>query len=57
MGKSFSGIVKPQNNQDYYSVRYAEFVIPLINAVKEQDAKIKSLEMRLEQLEKLLIEE
>jgi hypothetical protein len=54
MGESFSGIVRPQNNKDFYSVRYAEFVIPLINAVKEQDEKIKSLEKRIEQLEKLL---
>jgi hypothetical protein len=57
MGKSFSGIVKPENNNDFYSVRYAEFVIPLINAVKEQDEQIKSLEMRIEQLERLLKEE
>jgi hypothetical protein len=51
MGKTFSGVVRPQHSKDFYSVRYAEFVLPLINAVKEQNELIKSLEMRIEQLE------
>jgi hypothetical protein len=57
MGKTFSGVVRPQNSNDFYSVRYAEFVLPLINAVKEQNELIKSLEMRIEQLENELNED
>lgn len=54
MGTSFSGIVLPQDDNDFYSIRYADFVIPLINAVKEQDEKIKLLENKLIELEKRL---
>ncbi len=57
MGKTFSGVVRPQNSNDFYSVRYAEFVLPLINSVKEQNELIKSLEMRIEQLENELNED
>ena len=39
----FSGIVKPQNDKDYYSIRYAEFVTPLIKAVQEQTEQIELL--------------
>ncbi|MDZ7878531.1 MAG: tail fiber domain-containing protein [Saprospiraceae bacterium] len=38
--KSFSGLAKPKNTEgEYYSVSYATFVVPLVNAVKELDAK------------------
>lgn len=55
----FSGIVKPQNDTEFYSLRYAEFVVPLVKAVQEQqkeieakDAKILELEERLQKLGK-----
>jgi hypothetical protein len=58
-GLEFSGLVKPKNEADYYSIRYGEFVIPLINAVQEQQLQIddlkeenKELLKRLEELEK-----
>lgn len=54
LGTSFSGIVLPQHDKDYYSIRYGDFVIPLINAVQEQEEKIKSLENKLLELEKRL---
>jgi hypothetical protein len=41
----FSGLVKPQNDGDYYSIRYAEFVLPLINAVQEQQQTIDELKI------------
>lgn len=47
----FSGLVKPQNDVDFYSIRYAEFVIPLINAVKEQQEQIEKLESKNDILE------
>jgi hypothetical protein len=54
LGTSFSGIVLPQHDLDHYSIRYGDFVIPLINAVQEQEEKIKSLENKLLELEKRL---
>ncbi|MBL7813865.1 MAG: tail fiber domain-containing protein [Saprospiraceae bacterium] len=37
--KTFSGLAKPANTEGYYTVSYATFVVPLVNAVKELDAK------------------
>ncbi len=51
LGTNFSGIVRPQNDESYYSIRYSEFVIPLIKAVQEQSEEIDSLNNRIEQLE------
>jgi hypothetical protein len=57
----FSGIDYPKNENDYYGIRYAEFTVPLVKAVQEQQEmieayklKISDLEKRLEILEKLL---
>mgnify|MGYP006200012283 FL=1 len=61
LGFEFSGVDKPKNNQDYYGLRYAEFVVPLVKAVQEQQqiieqqqVKINSLEERLAKIEALL---
>jgi hypothetical protein len=43
MNLQFSGLVLPKNDSDFYSIRYAEFVIPLINAVQEQQIQIETL--------------
>jgi trimeric autotransporter adhesin len=55
----FSGVVKPQNEHDLYSLRYSEFVVPLVKAVQEQQTQIELLKQqneilikRLETLEK-----
>lgn len=42
-GQSFSGLVKPKNEEDHYSIRYAEFVVPIINAIQEQQHQIEKL--------------
>jgi hypothetical protein len=59
LNASFSGIVKPTHEKDYYSIRYGDFVIPLINAVQEQQVQIQQLQQenllllkRLESIEK-----
>jgi len=52
LGVEFSGLVKPANKDDSYSLRYAEFVMPLIKAIQEQQEQIKALQQRIEQLEK-----
>jgi hypothetical protein len=46
LGYDFSGIDKPKNENDHYGLRYAEFVVPLVKAVQEQQLMID--ELRLE---------
>jgi hypothetical protein len=41
LGITFSGLNKPQNENDHYSLGYSVFVMPLVNAVKEQQATIE----------------
>jgi trimeric autotransporter adhesin len=47
----FSGVDKPKNKNDYYGLRYAEFVVPLVKAMQEQQKIIEALTKRLEVLE------
>jgi trimeric autotransporter adhesin len=58
IGFDFSGVDKPKNANDQYGLRYAEFVVPLVKAMQEQqaiieaqNAKINQLIQRLEKLE------
>jgi hypothetical protein len=51
LGFDFSGIDKPKDENDPYSLRYAEFVVPLVKAVQEQQEIINSLLKRIENLE------
>ena len=60
---NFNGLNIPQNKNDYYSIRYAEFVVPLVKAVqelsdldKEKELKIELLEEKINRLEKILAE-
>lgn len=50
VGYDFSGIDKPQNDSDYYGLRYAEFVVPMVKAIQEQQAQIELLQKQVEQL-------
>jgi trimeric autotransporter adhesin len=68
-GFDFDGVDKPQNDQDIYGLRYAEFTVPLVKAVQELDAEITTLKLensvlkqenaeiasRLEAIEKMLM--
>ncbi|HMW96030.1 MAG TPA: tail fiber domain-containing protein [Flavobacteriales bacterium] len=58
VGYDFSGVDAPKNADDLYSLRYAEFTVPLVKAVQEQQAMIDAqqqlitdLQRRLQQLE------
>jgi hypothetical protein len=57
LGMNFSGLVKPKSDMDFYSIRYGDFVIPLINAVQEQQDQINELREEnrklMEKLEKI----
>lgn len=47
----FSGVEKPQHKDDFYALRYSEFVVPLVKAVQEQQILIEKLTKKLEELE------
>ncbi|MEO6405694.1 MAG: tail fiber domain-containing protein [Ferruginibacter sp.] len=57
LGFDFSGVDAPTSSKDVYGLRYEEFVVPLVRAVKEQqqmldtdDNRITSLQQQLEAL-------
>ncbi len=52
LGYDFSGVDAPKNDKDFYGLRYAEFVVPLVKAVQEQQKIIEQLTKRIEELEK-----
>ena len=35
IGYNFSGVDAPNNSEDHYGLRYAEFTVPLVKAVQE----------------------
>jgi hypothetical protein len=47
----FSGVDIPENENELYSLRYAEFVVPLVKAVQELKQENEDLKKRIEQLE------
>ncbi len=60
-GYDFSGVQKPANPDELYSLRYSDFVMPLVKAVQELSAKndaqdkiIDDLTQRIEKLETLM---
>ncbi len=54
LGFDFSGVDKPQNENDYYGLRYAEFVVPLVKAVQELSAANKELQSSNDELKNRL---
>jgi len=62
IGYDFSGIDIPESNVGHYSLRYAEFVVPLVKAVQEQQEQIENMkdqltteQQKFERLENLVI--
>lgn len=51
-GYNFSGVDLPKNENDFYSLRYAEFVVPLVKAVQEQQKLIEQLTAEVKELKK-----
>lgn len=47
-GYDFNGVHVPENSQDNYSLAYAEFVVPLVKAVQEQQEIIESQKMEIQ---------
>ena len=50
LGFEFDGLIKPQNNGGHYSIAYSQFVIPLVQAVKEQQAMIEQQHAAIQKL-------
>lgn len=48
----FSGVDAPQNENGHYGLRYAEFTVPLVKAVQEQQQIIADLQAKIANLEK-----
>ncbi len=44
IGYQFSGVDAPKNGTDFYGLRYAEFVVPLVKAVQELNEKVDRLQ-------------
>jgi trimeric autotransporter adhesin len=53
-GYNFSGYTKPATTDQLYTIRYAEFVVPLTKAVQEQQTIITNQQKQIELLEKRL---
>jgi hypothetical protein len=51
---NFSGVDKPQDKNGLYGLRYAEFVVPLVKAVQEQQKEIEELKKQIEELKALI---
>lgn len=53
-GFDFTGVVKPQNEHDHYALRYAEFTVPLVKAVQEQQALIEAQSRQIADLQQIV---
>jgi hypothetical protein len=51
-GYAFSGVDKPKNANDFYGLRYGDFVVPLVKAVQEQQKMIEELQKEVAELKK-----
>ena len=52
VGYGFSGVHKPENANDNYSLAYSQFVVPLVKGMQEQQTQIEKQEQKIEQLQK-----
>ncbi len=54
LGYEFSGVDAPKNENDYYGLRYAEFVVPMVKAIQELEEENQLLKNQNLELEKRL---
>jgi trimeric autotransporter adhesin len=50
LGYDFSGVDKPKNATDLYGLRYAEFVVPLVKAMQEQQLQLNEMKKEMDLL-------
>lgn len=53
-GFDFDGVDKPKNKDDFYGLRYSEFVVPLVKAVQELSKQNDELKNEIAEIKKLL---
>jgi len=53
LGFDFRGVDAPKNERDDYGLRYAEFVVPMVKAIQEQQAQIEALKKQQQELMEL----
>jgi len=53
-GFDFSGIIRPQNQQSTYNLSYAEFVVPLVKALQQQQEQIAEQKKITEQQQMMI---
>jgi trimeric autotransporter adhesin len=53
---NFSGVLKPVDDKDAYSVSYADFVVPLVKAAQELNNKLNEQQKVIEALQQEIIE-
>lgn len=51
-GFEFSGVDKPKNANDFYGLRYSDFVVPLVKGMQEQQQLIEELRKEVAELKK-----
>jgi hypothetical protein len=49
-GYAFNGVDAPQEGQGHYSLRYADFVVPLVKAVQELSARVEEQQKTIDEL-------
>ncbi|NQU33634.1 MAG: tail fiber domain-containing protein [Bacteroidetes bacterium] len=50
IGYKFSGVDAPKGDDDYYGLRYSEFVVPLVKGMQEQQVMIEQQKQMIEKL-------
>ena len=50
VGYDFSGVDAPKNENDLYGLRYAEFVVPIVKAMQEQQKQIEAMQNEIKML-------
>jgi hypothetical protein len=53
VGFDFHGVDAPKNANDHYGLRYAEFVVPLVKAMQEQQKEIEELRIKANKVDDL----
>lgn len=54
LGYDFSGVDKPESETDPYGLRYAEFVVPMVKAIQEQQIEIEALKSIIAQQQEMI---
>ncbi len=55
LGYSFSGLKSPSSDDELYQISYAEFVVPLVKAVQEQQKELKDFQHKICEAQTLLV--